>query len=123
VGINPDFEAQGPRIGIETNLKSPVYCGGGEEKLPGVYFWKLGFLKRDWHGLFHRKHFGRDADKATREHSGWMFLSVVADFPSDADYTLIGKYNRPPEPGEIAPRAFPVVSKEPFFKVVLICEY
>jgi hypothetical protein len=70
-----------------------------------------------------QKTFWRDADKATREHSGRMFCSIVTDFSSDADNTLIGKYNRVPEPGEIAPRAFPVVSKEPFFEVALICEH
>jgi hypothetical protein len=41
VGINLDCQAPSPRIGIETNLKSPVYYGGGGRKKRRNFFKKL----------------------------------------------------------------------------------
>jgi hypothetical protein len=66
-GDQSRLQAQGPRIRIETNLKSRVHNDGGERKSPGVYFRKLGFLKVDWHGLFHSKHFGRRSIRSLTE--------------------------------------------------------
>jgi hypothetical protein len=49
VGINPDCEAEGPRIGIETNLKSRIDYGAGEEK-GELLIKKFGGSFGDWHG-------------------------------------------------------------------------
>jgi hypothetical protein len=44
VGINPDWKAQGPRIGIETNLKSQEGLWWIDKKMANEKFWEKSWF-------------------------------------------------------------------------------